>query len=376
MPMKSATFSRLSSSVALTAFAVATLATTAATLKDVRGGVLVSTANGLRSATSGMTVSPGTRILTTASGSVSVNVGPGCDLTLTGNQRYTVAAFSTCQNARAAVEGVSAQLATSAQVLPAVQSSPSRRTSTVTLAASTLFPHDAANAAQMLDSGRAEIDRVLKRANEECKGIDRIVIEGHADITNSTRDPAYNDRLSLARAVAVRDYVAGKVSKDIKLEAIGFGHKVPVKTSCVYPRGSRLTPGGLQQGNASAAAMAELYDCLQPNRRVVVRFEGDGLVCGVPPVAQQQPTPPIPAPAPAPAPSPAPAPAAVAAPSAPPPPPPVATTPVAPPPPPTPPVAVVPPPTVNPAAMLLGGAGVVGLGYYLYDRDRRNTSPN
>ncbi len=365
--MKSVRLTHFPAAIATAVLAVATFAATAATLKDVRGGVLVSTANGLRSASNGMNVPPGTRILTTASGSVSVNVGPGCDVTLAGNQRYTVAAFSNCQSARAAVEGVSAQLATNAQVLPAVQPSPARRTSTVTLAASALFPHDAANAAQMLDSGRAEIDRVLKRANEECKGIDRIVIEGHADITNSTRDPAYNDRLSLARAVAVRDYVAGKVSKDIKLEAIGFGHKVPVKTSCVYPRGSRLTPGGLQQAGASAAAMAELYDCLQPNRRVVVRFEGDGLVCGVPPVAQQQPAPPPPAPAPAPAP---------VAPPAPPPAPPVATAPVAPPPPPTPPVAVVPPPTVNPAAMLLGGVGVVGLGYYLYDRDRRNTSPN
>lgn len=367
-PMTSARFTRICSGIAAAIFATAALAATAATLKDVRGGVLVSTANGLRSATSGMTVAPGTRILTTASGAVVVNVGPGCDVALSGNQRYTVAAFSNCQSARAAIEGVSAQLATTAQVLPAVQPSPTRRTSTVTLAASALFPHDASNAAQMLDSGRAEIDRVLKRASEECKGIDRIVIEGHADITNSTRDPAYNDRLSLARAVAVRDYVVGKVSKDIKLEAIGFGHKVPVKTSCVYPRGSRLTPGGLQQGTASAAAMRELYDCLQPNRRVVVRFEGDGLVCGVPPVAQQQPAPPPPPPAPAPAP--------VAAPPAPPPAPPVAA--VAPPPvapaPVAPPVAV--PPTVNPAAMLLGGVGVVGLGYYLYDRDRRNTSPN
>lgn len=355
--------------LAVTGVILASLSLSAATLKDVKGGVLVSTANGLRSATSGTTVTPGTRILTTASGAVVVNVGPGCDVALTGNQRYTVAAFSNCQSARAAVEGVSAQLATTAQVLPAVQPSPTRRTSAVTLAASALFPHDTANAAQMMDSGRAEIDRVLKRANEECKGIDRIVIEGHADITNSTRDPAYNDRLSLARAVAVRDYVVGKVSKDIKLEAIGFGHKVPVKTTCVYPRGSRLTPGGLQQGTASAAAMRELYDCLQPNRRVVVRFEGDGLVCGVPPVAQQQPAPPPPASAPAPAP--------VAAPPAPPPAPPVAAVapppPVAPPPV-TPPVAV--PPAVNPAAMLLGGVGVVGLGYYLYDRDRRNTSPN
>ncbi|MFN3629003.1 MAG: OmpA family protein [Casimicrobiaceae bacterium] len=347
----------------------------AATLMDVRGGVLVSTANGLRSATSGMTLSQGTRILTTASGSVSVNVAPGCDVMLTGNQRLTVAAFSNCQSARSAVEGVSMRLATSAQALPAVQRSSTRRTSTITLAASALFPHDVANAARMLDSGRAEIDLLLRRIIGACQGIERIVIEGHADITNSTRDPEYNDRLSLARAVTVRDYIAGKVGKDIKLEAIGFGHKMPVKTSCAYPRGTRLTPGGLEQGKASAAAMAQLYDCLQPNRRVVVRFEGDGLVCGVPPVAQQQPAPPT-----SPALEPAQAPAQVAVPQAPVPVPPVATAPVAPPPPvalpPTTPVAVVPPPAANPAAMLFGGVGVVGLGYYLYDRDRRNTSPN
>jgi|GEM_PF-4045605 len=347
----------------------------AATLKDVRGGVLVSSASGLRSASSGMTVPAGSRVLTTASGAVTIAAAPGCDIVLTGNQRYTVTPFTNCQAARAAVEGVSAQLATAAQVLPSIQQpSSTRRTTAVTLAASALFEHS--EATRMIESGRAEVDRVLRRGNEECKGVDRIVIEGHADVTNSTRDPAYNDRLSLARAVSVRDYVAGKVSKDIKLEAIGFGHKVPVKTTCIFPRGTRLTPGGLQQGSASAAAMKELYECLQPNRRVVVRFEGDGLVCGVPPVAQQ-PAPPAPV-APPPAAPVVPSPQIPAA-----PPPVAAAPPVTPPaavPPPAPPVPaplpVVVTPGVNPAAMLLGGIGVVGLGYYLYDRDRRNTSPN
>ena len=76
---------------------------------------------------------------------------------------------------------------------------------------------------------------------------------GHTDRLGSQ---AYNEKLSLARADAVRDYLISKgVPKD-KIEAIGMGEKQPV-VQC-------------DQKNRK-----ELIACLQPNRRVDVEVKGD-----------------------------------------------------------------------------------------------------
>jgi outer membrane protein OmpA-like peptidoglycan-associated protein len=327
-----------------------------ATLKNVSGNVLVSSATGLRSASNGMQLPAGARVLTTSTGAVTIAVAAGCDITLTANQRWAQPPAAGCDAAKASVEGVRTQMVSGAQIAPTVV--PATRRSTVTIDASTLFPHNKFALADTLADGRKALDELARKVDVECTGVERVVIEGHADITNSTRDPKYNDRLSLARAVTVRDYLSTRFGKSYPLEAIGFGHTAPVKTSCVYPRGSKLTAGGLEQGSASIAEMNTLAECLQPNRRVVVRVEGAGLVCGVPPVASSQPTPP---PAPpvvvAPPPVPPAAPAAVVIPPA------VAVP------------AVVVAPTISTTA-IIGTTGAVGLGVYIYNRDRRNVSPN
>ncbi len=352
---------RISASTAalLCAIGLASIADSAA-LKNVSGNVLVSGATGLRSASNGMQLPTGTRVLTTSTGSATIVVAPGCDITLTANQRWTQPSTAGCDAARAAVEGVRTQMVSGAQIAPAVV--PATRRSTVTIDASTLFPHNKFALADTLADGRKALDELARKVDAECSGVERVVVEGHADITNSTRDEKYNDRLSLARAVTVRDYLSSRFGKSYSLEAIGFGHTAPVKTSCVYPRGSKLTSGGVEQGSATAADMAALADCLQPNRRVVVRVEGQGLICGIPPVAAA--TPPVPPPV-----------APVVAPPA----APVVAPPAAP-------VSVVVPPAVAvpavvapatfPTTAIIGTGGAVGLGAYIYSRDRRNVSPN
>lgn len=327
-----------------------------ATLKNVSGNVLVSGATGLRSAANGMQLPPGARVLTTSTGAATISVAAGCDITLTANQRWAQPAAPGCDAAKAAVEGVRTQMVSGAQIAPAV--APATRRSTVTIDASTLFPHSKFALADTFADGRKALDDLARKVDAECTGVERVVVEGHADITNSTRDEKYNDRLSLARAVTVRDYLSSRFAKAYSLEAVGFGHTAPVKTSCVYPRGSKLTPGGLEQGSASSADMNALADCLQPNRRVVVRVEGQSLVCGVPPVAAAQPAPPPPAPVPPPA-----APVVAA------PPPPVVVPPAVP-------VPAVVAPATFPTTAIIGTTGAVGLGVYIYNRDRRNVSPN
>jgi outer membrane protein OmpA-like peptidoglycan-associated protein len=351
---KTICFSAVVATFAISAGLVATVG--AATLKNVAGNVLVSGATGLRSANNGMQLPPGSRVLTTSTGSATIVVAPGCDITLSANQRWSQPSAGGCDAAKAAVEGVRTQMVSGAQIAPAVVL-PTRR-STITIDASTVFPHSKFALADTFADGRKALDDLARKVDAECTGVERVVIEGHADITNGTRDPKHNDRLSLARAVTVRDYLATRFAKPYPLEAIGYGHTAPVKTSCIYPRGSKLSAGGLEPGSATIADMNALAECLQPNRRVVVRVEGPALVCGVPPVAAAQPAPPPVAP----------------------PPPPVA--PVAPPPPP--PAVVVPPAVAVPAtvaptfptAAALGTTGAVGLGAYIYNRDRRNVSPN
>jgi outer membrane protein OmpA-like peptidoglycan-associated protein len=343
------------------AVSLATGVTYGATLKNVKGNVLVSAGSGLKSATNGTVLVPGSRVLATSTGSATIAVAAGCDIQLGANQRWTVTAGTNCDSARASVEGVRSTLVAGAQVVPTAAQQ--TRRSTIVIDASTLFTHDKFVLSDSLSTGRDALDKLASKVDTECTGVDRIVVEGHADITNSTGDRQYNDRLSLARAVTVRDYMASKFARKYNLEAIGFGHTAPVKTSCVYPRGSKLTADGLVQGSASAAQMRELWDCLQPNRRVVVRVEGDALVCALPPVAStQQPVAPPPVASPPP-----PTPVTPVAPSA-----PVAAPTI----PPPAPAVIAPVATTFPGATVIGTLGAAGLGYYLYDRDRRNVSPN
>jgi OOP family OmpA-OmpF porin len=80
-----------------------------------------------------------------------------------------------------------------------------------------------------------------------------IIVQGHADRLGSNE---YNQRLSQRRADATRAYLVAKGMDPSKIEALGFGETLPVK-SCP------------DQNDRQA-----LIECLGPNRRVVVEVQG------------------------------------------------------------------------------------------------------
>lgn len=84
-----------------------------------------------------------------------------------------------------------------------------------------------------------------------------IVVEGHTDRLGSTE---YNEKLSMQRAEAVKDYLvrSGRVEPS-KISAVAKGESTPV----TQPQDCK--------GNAKSAA---LIACLQPDRRVEIEVSG------------------------------------------------------------------------------------------------------
>ncbi len=120
----------------------------------------------------------------------------------------------------------------------------------VSLKASSLFGFDRA---ELQPAGKAELDKLAN----DLRGMSyqTVVVEGHTDRLGST---AYNQKLSLERAAAVRSYLvsSGGVGSE-KISAVGKGETEPVTTDC---KGTKAT--------------AALVACLQPDRRVVVIVDG------------------------------------------------------------------------------------------------------
>jgi len=139
----------------------------------------------------------------------------------------------------------------------------------ITLAAGALFRHGRSEVDQMLPEGRAQLDELVTKL-AGLKDIERMLITGHADITNSSGDKQFNDKLSLARASSVRSYLTLKGADMSRTEVASAGDRQPVKTDCPVPRGSN----GISVGKASRAAMQAYFDCLQPNRRVEIEIFG------------------------------------------------------------------------------------------------------
>jgi OmpA-OmpF porin, OOP family len=139
----------------------------------------------------------------------------------------------------------------------------------ITLAAETLFKHGQSAVDQMLPQGRAQLDQLAVRM-KQIRSIEKIIVTGHADITNATADQAYNDKLSLARANTVRSYLT-TIGVDMSNAIINSsGDREPVKIDCKIPKGSN----GVTFGAASRLALQSYYQCLQPNRRVDVELLG------------------------------------------------------------------------------------------------------
>ena len=120
---------------------------------------------------------------------------------------------------------------------------------TITVGAEKLFGFDKAN---ISEEGKAALDEAAAKikANPELKAV---IVTGHTDRIGSD---AYNHKLSHRRAVQVKDYLAAQGVDPSIIEAVGKGEDEPV----VQCTGNKVTK--------------KLISCLQPNRRVEIRAEG------------------------------------------------------------------------------------------------------
>ena len=120
---------------------------------------------------------------------------------------------------------------------------------TITVGAEKLFGFDKAN---ISEEGKAALDEAAAKikANPELKAV---IVTGHTDRIGSD---AYNHKLSHRRAVQVKDYLAAQGVDPSIIEAVGKGEEEPV----VQCTGNKVTK--------------KLISCLQPNRRVEIRAEG------------------------------------------------------------------------------------------------------
>lgn len=119
----------------------------------------------------------------------------------------------------------------------------------ITLFSDVLFGFDSAT---LTAEGRKELDLAAGVVSGKALQLDRILVIGHTDRIGAV---GYNDKLSLRRAEAVRNYLISRGIDSRHIFAEGRGSREPV-TQC--------------QGAVNAA----LKQCLQPNRRVQIMIYG------------------------------------------------------------------------------------------------------
>ena len=127
---------------------------------------------------------------------------------------------------------------------------PKRCDATVILAADELF---AFNKATLSPNALARLDKDVVYVAQLCGGLDQILISGHTDRIGSQQ---YNQKLSERRADVVKAYLVKKGLPAAKIETIGMGKTLPIK-SC-----------------ADGKSRKALIECLAPNRRAVVEIRG------------------------------------------------------------------------------------------------------
>jgi OmpA-OmpF porin, OOP family len=120
----------------------------------------------------------------------------------------------------------------------------------VNLASTELFEF---NKAVLTADARKKLDDEVIAKLRDLRDVRYIIVNGHADRLGSAQ---YNQRLSEKRAEAVRAYIVSKGVDASKVETLGFGKTLPVK-SC-----------------PDAKERKQLIECLSPNRRVVVEVQG------------------------------------------------------------------------------------------------------
>jgi OOP family OmpA-OmpF porin len=133
---------------------------------------------------------------------------------------------------------------------PQPQPQAPKKPAVVNLASTELF---AFNKAELTAAARKKLDDEVIAKLRSLGDVRYIIVNGHADRLGSAQ---YNQRLSEKRAEAVRAYLVSKGVDRNKVETLGFGKTLPVK-SCPDQKDRQ-----------------QLIECLTPNRRVVVEVQG------------------------------------------------------------------------------------------------------
>lgn len=135
----------------------------------------------------------------------------------------------------------------------------------LTLSTDVLFDF---NSAELKEAGKRKLDELAGQIKDA--DVDEIVAVGHADRIASDD---YNQKLSQARAEAVKDYLASKASNANRVTAEGKGESMPVT-------GEDCKNMGPERGSNK-----KLVACLQPDRRVEIEVLGSRQVAGGAPAA-------------------------------------------------------------------------------------------
>jgi OmpA-OmpF porin, OOP family len=125
-----------------------------------------------------------------------------------------------------------------------------KKPAVVNLASTELFEF---NKAVLTAEARKKLDDEVIAKLRDLREVRSIIVNGHADRLGSAQ---YNQRLSEKRAEAVRAYIISRGVDASKVETLGFGKTLPVK-SCPDTKDRK-----------------SLIECLSPNRRVVVEVQG------------------------------------------------------------------------------------------------------
>ena len=133
---------------------------------------------------------------------------------------------------------------------PAPKPEPPKKPAVANLASTELFEF---NKAVLTPEARKKLDDEVVAKLRDLREVRYINVGGHADRLGS---PQYNQKLSEQRAEAVRAYLVSRGVDASKVETLGFGKTLPVK-SCPDQKDR-----------------ARLIACLAENRRVVVEIQG------------------------------------------------------------------------------------------------------
>ena len=124
----------------------------------------------------------------------------------------------------------------------------------ISLSADALFDFDKA---VLLPAGKAKLDELVGKLSGI--NLEVIIAVGHTDRLGKD---AYNQKLSVARAAAVKDYLVSKKVEPNRVYTEGKGSKAPVT-------GDKCQKMGKESGKN-----AKLVACLQPDRRVEIEVVG------------------------------------------------------------------------------------------------------